>query len=63
MFSLTQHSFDILYLLTLGYMFRFSRNHHQALPKKYKDPLHKTIRTHFGIPKVHNKHGYDTYIS
>ena len=36
MFSLTQHSFDITYLLTLGYMFRFSRNHQQALSKKYK---------------------------
>jgi hypothetical protein len=23
-------------------MFRFTRNHHQALCKKYKDPLHKT---------------------
>ena len=37
-------------------MFRFSRNHHQALSKKYKDPLHKTIKTRFGIPNVHNKH-------
>ena len=34
MLSLTQHSFNKLYLLTLGYMFRFSRKHHQALPKK-----------------------------
>ena len=37
-------------------MFRFSRNRHQALSKKYKDPLHKTIKTSFGIPNVHNKH-------
>ena len=38
-------------------MFRFARNHHQALSKKYeyKDPLHKTIKTRFGIPNVHNK--------
>jgi len=56
MFSLTQHSYDILCLLTLGYMFRFSRNHHQAVSKKYKDPLHKTIKTRFGIQNVHNKH-------
>ena len=56
MFSLTKHSFDILYLLTLGYMLRFSRNHHQALSKKYKDALHKTIKTRFGIPNVDNKH-------
>jgi len=25
MLRLTQHSFDMIYLLTLGYMFRFSR--------------------------------------
>ena len=56
MFSLTEHSFDILYLLTLGYTFQFSRNHHQALSKKYKDPLHRTIKMRFGIPNVHNKH-------
>jgi len=57
MFSLTKHSVDILYLLTLGYMFRFSRNHRQALSKKkYKDPLHKTIKTRFGISNVYNKH-------
>ena len=56
MISLTLHSFDIIYLLTLGYMFRFSRNHHQAHSKKYKNPLHKTIKTRFGIPNVHNKH-------
>ena len=37
-------------------MFRISRNHHQALSKKYKDPLHKTIKMRFGIPNVHNKH-------
>ena len=36
-------------------MFRFSRNHHQALSKN-KEPLHKTIKTRFGIPNVHNKH-------
>ena len=36
-------------------MFLFSRNH-QALSKKYKDPFHKTIKTRFGIPNVHNKH-------
>ena len=36
-------------------MFRFSRNHHQALSKKYKDLLHKTIKTRFGIQNVHNK--------
>ena len=56
MFGPTQYSVDIIYLLTLGYMFRFSRNHHQALSKKYKDPLHKTIKTRFGIPNVHDKH-------
>jgi len=37
-------------------MFRFSRNHHQAVSKKHKDPLHKTIKTRFGIPNVHSKH-------
>ena len=37
-------------------MFRFTMNHHQALSKKYKDPLYKTIKTRFGIPNVHNKH-------
>ena len=37
-------------------MFRFSRNHHQALSKKYKYPLHKSIKTRFGFPNVHNKH-------
>jgi len=56
MFNLTQHSFDLLYLLTLGYMFRFCMNHHQALSKKCKDPLHKTIKTRFGIPNVQSKH-------
>jgi len=37
-------------------MFRFTRNHFQALSIKYKDPLHKKIKTRFGIPNVHNKH-------
>jgi hypothetical protein len=45
----------IIFLLTLGYMFRFSRNH-QALSKKYKDPLHKTMKTRSGTPNVPNKH-------
>ena len=35
-------------------MFRFTRNHHQALSKN-THPLHKAIKTRFGIPNVHNK--------
>ena len=45
----------LIYLLTLGYMFRFTRNHHQGLSKNTKDPLHKAVKTRFGIPYVHNK--------
>ena len=35
-------------------MFRFRWNHHQALSKN-TDPLHRTIKTRYGIPNVHNK--------
>jgi len=34
-------------------MFRFTWNHHQALSKNI-DPLHRAIKTRYGIPNVHN---------
>jgi len=45
----------LIYLLTLGYMFRLTRNHRQALSKNTNIPLHKAIKTRFGITNVHNK--------
>jgi len=36
-------------------MFRFLWNHHQALSEKNTDPLHRTIKTPYGITNVHNK--------
>ena len=35
--------------MILGYMFRFTRNHNQALPKIHTS-LHKTNKTRFGTP-------------
>jgi len=56
MFSPTKRSFVILYLLTLGYMFRFSRNHNQALSKNIKIHYIKLLKRILGSPNVHNKH-------
>ena len=51
----------VCYLLTVGDMFRFPWNHHQALSKN-TDPLHRTIKTRYGIQNVHNKFMFAIYI-
>jgi len=44
-------------------MFRFHRNHHQALLQKYIDPLHGIAKIRYGIPDTYIEPVFTVHVS